>query len=1007
MKKALLIAIVMSCLVPAGGLRADDTEIYGAVEISLKPNVLIIFDTSGSMSTVDVPGTYYDPGTSYPDMGYSTNAVYTQTWSGGSEVWGLFANDINDINCASMKGNLMTQGYASGDISSATFNCGGSWNKLSIGNYLNYDKAGLGTLKSRISVAQEVVTNLINNTENVRFGLMRFNTTGDGDEGYNDDDGGRILAGCGSDKTTLINTVNGFTATGWTPLAETLAEAGLYFAGKSSWYNTGVTYASPIQERCQKNFIILMTDGEPTQDRDSKLTSGTYINGDTIGDYDGDGSDPGSYSDNGSDYLDDVAKYLYENDISPLGSFGDFEKQNIVIYTIGFTTEQTLLHDTAINGGGEYATANNISRLTEAFSDIMAGISGGNALFVSPVVPISRMNRTYAGNSIYVGFFKPQASGMWFGNLKKYGLNSQGIMVDADGLVATTADGSIKDNARSYWSTSADGANVIAGGAGQVLIDQASRNLYTYMGTQADLTHTDNRFSTDNVLITNAVLNVATSTERENVINEVHGGGRSWMLGDLLHSQPAVAHYDTNGDGVLDATYIFAGSNDGMIHCFDDSDGSEVWGFISPDQLTRLQLLLNDAHNYFADGSPVVYEGGSQNILFFGERRGGDHYYALDITSPTAPRWLYGIGPDVLGTDAAQQLGQSWSRPEIHTIKTGNAGDPEHTVYLLSGGYDTNQDAPTPSATDSVGRSVFAVNVTDGTVSVLNFSALNYADMTHCIVDVSGFDSNGDGFMNRAYAGDLGGKVFAFEDDDSDGTWSNRRLFSASAGDGVQRKIFYSPDAVEESFGEMIFFGTGDRADPEETGVENRFYAIKNNWVDSSLTEADLVDVTEDLIQLGTAAQKQGVRSGLAASRGWYIRLENSGEKVISSPIVFGGVVYFTTYTPAAGGGSGSGDPCGTSTERGAARLYAVDYITGASIHNYSPVEETDQETGAAAEFGKLDRSKIVGQSIPSAPVIAVLETGPKMYLGVQGGVVQENTVSVVDMNIFYWRQIF
>jgi type IV pilus assembly protein PilY1 len=627
-------------------------------------------------------------------------------------------------------------------------------------------------------------------------------------------------------------------------------------------------------------------------------------------------------------------------------------------------------------------------------------------VFVVPVVPVSQMNRAYAGNYVYVGFFKPQQSGRWLGNIKKYGLGSSGEILDADGVQATLPDGRIKDNARSYWSSSSDGPNVEAGGAGKVLLDQTSRNLYTYMGTQASLTHTDNQFSTGNALITPGVLNVPGDTERSNLINEVYGGNRSWILGDIIHSQPAVVHYDTNGDGELDSFFIFVGSNDGMLHCFDDSDGSELWGFIPPDQLGRLPLLLDDDHDYFVDGPPVVYEGTSQKILIFGERRGGDHYYALDVTTPNTPSWLYKIEPTILGDE---QLGQSWSRPEIHTIKTGS--ETEDMVFLIAGGYDINQDAATPSAPDSVGRAVFAVDVSDGSLSSLNFNAGNYSDMTHCIVDVSGFDSNGDGYMNRVYAGDLKGQMFAFEDDNGDGTWSSRVLFSASAVDSVQRKILHAPDAVEESFGEIIFLGTGDRADPGETGVENRLYAIKNEWVHSetftTLTESNLVDVTDDLIQLGTAEQKDLVRGELESRKGWYIRLENQGEKVTSTPTVFAGVVYFTTYTPNQEGGSREDDPCAAPTASGVARLYAVDYLTGTSVYDYSGEVEIDQETGEAAELGKLDRSKVIGTSIPSAPTIAVLESGPKIFTGVEGGVAQEEPVATTDMNIYYWRQFF
>ena len=968
-----------------GILTADDTEIYGTVTLSVQPNVLVIFDNSGSMDTVDVGGEYYDPATTYAGP-YSANTVYRKK----SGSWISFADNVNNLNCEWIKQNLLTKGYAKGRIRNANRNyvCGGSKKTLRLGNYRNYDYSGVGDARSRISVAKEVVTNLITNTDNVRFGLMIFHSS----------EGGHIVCECGTDKTTLTTTVNDLNAETWTPLAETLAEAGLYFAGGQSWFNSG-TYTSPMQERCQKNYIVLMTDGAPTQDDNWRLTSGTYINGDTIGDYDGDGHDPGSYGSNGTDYLDDVAKYLYENDCNPtLGTGTSFEKQNIITYTIGFKTQQQLLEDTALNGGGEYYTANSISGLSEAFEEIMANISEANAMFVSPVVPVSRMNRTYAGDRIYLGFFKPQQSGRWLGNLKKYGLDSNGDLIDANGNPATMSDGTIKDNARSYWSPSADGPNVAAGGVGEILLEQSSRNIYSYMGTQSSLTHADNAFSADNVLITNSVLGVTTDSQRQSLISDIYGGDRFWILGDILHSEPAIVHYSST------STILFAGSNDGMMHCFDDSDGSERWAFIPPGQLDRLTLLSNDDHDYFMDGAPVVYEGTSQKILFSGERRGGDHYYALDVTTASAPSYLYRIDPDILGDEF---LGQSWCKPEICTIKTTSGTD---RVFLMAGGYDTNQDSATPASSDAEGRAVFAIKTATGTVSSLNFNAGNYASMTHCIAGVSGFDTDSDGIVNSVYAGDLGGNMFAFEDNDHNGTWSGRKLFSAPVTDGKRKKIFYAPDGVKEPFGEIIFFGTGDRADPGETGVVNRMYSIKNDWEASgtftTITESDLVDVTDDLIQMGTTAQKIQASLDLAASSGWYIRLEHTGEKVIASPTVFAGVVYFTTYTPASEmGGGDPEDPCGAPTARGTARLYAVDYLTGGAVHDYSSDTETDAE-GNIVEHGKKDRSKEIGTAIPTAPVIAVREGGPKIYIGIEGGVVPEDPMAAVNINVFYWRGI-
>ncbi|MEE8416606.1 MAG: PilC/PilY family type IV pilus protein [Desulfobacterales bacterium] len=991
-------------------LLADDTDIYGVSTVDVPPNVLIIFDNSGSMDEQDVPDESYNPATTY-DGSYPANAVYRKR----KNNWELFANDVNDLNCASIKNVLKTDGYGNGGIESGpSYNCGGKNKQLRLGNYLNYLSLDLGGYRKRIDVAKEVITDLLNDKgDELRFGAMIFNYS----------EGGRILEPIGTDKTTLINSINDLSPATWTPLAETLAEAGLYFAGKRSWFNSG-NYTSPMQERCQKNYIILMTDGEPTEDRNWRLETETYINGDPIGDYDGDTNESAypadkeddSVSQSGpydtSDYLDDVAKYLYDNDLnSSLGNPGNLEKQNVTTFTIGFQTDQTLLDATAANGGGAYYVSNNISSLKEAFESIISQISAENSMFVAPVVPVSILSGTYAGNRIYIGFFKPHESGRWVGNIKKYGLGGDGELLDADNVAATDATGKILDTAISYWSINADGPNVDAGGAGGVLLNQADRNIYTYQGTQIFLTDADNAFENSNTEITNTELDVGTDTERQALFDDIHGLDREWILGDFIHSKPAVVHYS-------DKTVIFAGSNDGMLHAFDDIDGSELWAFIPPDQLNELKLLSDAVtmHDYFVDGAPAIYRGSAQKILIIGERRGGSNYTALDITDYNSPNWLYTIEPSHLGTEIP--LGQSWVTPQAATLQK-DASTTED-VFLLAGGYDTNQDLETPTATDSVGRAVFSVNVSTGVLSSLNFHHGNFSDMTHSIVSLSGVDHDNDGITSRLYAGDLGGNMFAFKDDEddennpgnpvTDGTWSKRRLFSASA-DGFQRKIQYAPDVVKEKFGETIFFGTGDRADSYETGVVNRIYAVKNNWgddaADTNLTESDLVNVTDNLIQLGTAIQKEAVQTALDEKKGWFIELENLGEKVVSTPVVFGGVVYFTTYTPGpAGGAIDPNDPCSGTTATGVGRLYAVDYKTGGSAHNWTTAEEIDQETGDPTDLGKADRTKIVGYSMPSPPVIAILETGPKLYIGIEGGVDDVDPIPAPDLNIIYWRQL-
>jgi type IV pilus assembly protein PilY1 len=1043
----------------AAGAWADDTEIYGVVSSpSIPPNVMVIFDTSGSMSTEDVPGDPYDPITTYSG-GYAANAVYQRVWDGHRYVWNLFTNSINNVACDGIKSELLSTGYAVGKIRATNYTCGGqTQRRLRLGNYMNYDVSGVGLPQSRISVAQQVLTDLISTTDDVRFGMMVFNR--------NDSDsasGGRVVAPCGSDKATLLSRIASAYPDGWTPLAETLAEAGLYFAGKPSWFNSGVTYTSPMQQRCQKNYIIFMTDGEPTKDRHHYLYDQPYINGDLIGDQDGDHANPCSgfdtqeywyrdddgncqfYAQDGSDYLDDVAQYLYTNDCNPnLGEGTSFDKQNIITFTIGFRVENQLLYRAAVKGGGEYFTADNYSALSEAFKQIMAAIVERNSCFVAPVVPVSRMNRTFAGNKIYLGFFKPQQDGRWFGNVKRYKLDNDGTIRDQTNKVAISSSGLINEDSRSWWTTVADdGPAVEKGGAAErldILIDTGgTRNIYTYTGTNINLTDASNAFSYSNPAVTNSILGLTSDPERAALFNAVIKG----QFGDVIHSEPAVVHYSNGADGLPDTAdddvKIFVGANDGMLHCIDDATGNETWAFIPPDQLGRLKKLTDADHDYFVDGSPIVYNGGSQKILVIGSRRGGESYIAIDITNYSAPRYLYTVGPGVLGS-GNEVLGQSWSRPEKVTIATANtvttAGcdviqtfNASNTaeVLLFGGGYDTNQDQATPVASDSEGRTVFAVNMTTG--ALLSQPKLSYGSpaglgMNHSVVDVAGFDHDGDGIVSRIYFGDMGGNIFALKDDVIqeftpctqtikksvvDGNWSAVKLFNASA-DGVQRKIFYSPDAVAETYppgtqGEFIYFGTGDREDPGNTTVENRIYAVKNDWTATGpMSEAALVDVTANLIQLGTEEQKEQVRSQLATQKGWFIRLENSGEKVVASPRVYAGVVYFTTYTP--GQGEASADPCEASTANGAARLYAVDFKTGAAVHNFSTTTETDP-AGHVVALGKSDRAKVIGTAIPSAPVIAILKGGAFLFVGVEGGVASMPVVAGQDMYRYFWNQIF
>jgi type IV pilus assembly protein PilY1 len=220
--------------------------------------------------------------------------------------------------------------------------------------------------------------------------------------------------------------------------------------------------------------------------------------------------------------------------------------------------------------------------------------------------------------------------------------------------------------------------------------------------------------------------------------------------------------------------------------------------------------------------------------------------------------------------------------------------------------------------------------------------------------------------------------------------WTAKVVFDDS---GNGRKIFFPPDVVFEYGFEMLFWGTGDRANPKNETIINRIYAVKDTDPSIPFTEADLVDVTDNLIQDGTEQQKINTQTALDSSDGWYINLnENQGEKVLAPSIVYFGVAYITTFTPTPGSGI---DPCYVGL--GTARLYALDYMTAEAVLDF------DTTNGG---LQKSDRSKTIGTAIPSAVVIAIIQGTGASYIGVGGGIVTSEMVDPTGLTRIYWRHL-
>lgn len=855
--------------------------------------------------------------------------------------------------------------------------------------------------ETRLQTAKRVVNGLVDDNPGIDYGLAVFNQNASEDR--NPRNGGRIVRGISegqtaTDRAALKDTITSLGPDTWTPLCETMYEAYLYLSGQKIKYgdddpdgrpvrDTSVerngSYVTPLTD-CEQVYVILMTDGLPTRDvdADSLIDALPRIRA-------GEGN-----------RLDELTEWLYENDIDGNDANG---KQRVVTYTIGFTVDHALLKSAAKKGGGDYYTANNADQLRTAFRSAVAQILSTTATFTAPTIAVNSFNRSRSLNDVYFAMFEPDSRPRWSGNLKKLRMNASGVLVDADGNNAIDKDtGDIKTNARTFWSASADGGLVRQGGVGEILKNRnpASRNILIDSGPGGAL----EAFTTANANLTPDMFTAADDQEMAQIIQwargvdvddeAVPGDVRPWILGDPLHSKPLVINYGARTGFTAENpdTRIIFGTNAGFLHMFGGDDGNEDWSFI-PKELAPLQKALRRdspsiVHPYGIDGAPATYildsdrdgtiSGTNDKVyLYFGMRRGGNSYYALDITNPERPRMMWSVSG---ATPGFEHLGQSWSTPQVVNIRAHNG-----PVLIFGGGYDKKYDVSPVDKTNLLGRAIYIVDGTTGrllwSASPSARSANNYSvlDMTDSIpASVHALDSDGDGFVDRLYVGDLGGNVWRVDmpgerlPGSTQAAWSVFK-FAALGGASPQtdQRFFNQIDVVQTRDGTLnydaVALGSGNRAHPNDVITKDRFYVLRDininttNFTDGTLrvpvpiTKDMLYNATSNVIQEGSTSQVVAAKTTLRVSAGWYIEFDRLGEKVLSSSITLGGSIFFASFVPNST--LSLCQPAG-----GTAYLFSVNLHDATAVYNWNPPKNLGDPPLTAN-----DRSKDVGTRLPDS----------------------------------------
>ncbi len=435
---------------------------------------------------------------------------------------------------------------------------------------------------------------------------------------------------------------------------------------------------------------------------------------------------------------------------------------------------------------------------------------------------------------------------------------------------------------------------------------------------------------------------------------------RSSVLGDIVHSRP---YY------VADATNptVFVGSNDGMVHAINSANGAERWAYIPSMLINKLKTLayspsdatLPYAHDYFVDGQINIgtIASGATRILVGGLGSGGKGLYALNLTgsnaltatsdTDVAGKILWEITPSAINFGGAStastdysKLGYSYSTPTIAKVHSGASS---LDVIIIGNGYD-------PAAT---GESyLYVINAATGALVQAIRAGTAGAANPNGLSNPVALDSDGDGYADRVYAGDLNGTMWKFDLSSSTASsWTASALLVTSPA----QPITTTPGvALHPNGGYMVSFGTGkifsgtygtynptsgtwttsatgdlgDTAVHYVYGVWDGAPAANAALLSQTLTERSYTSAgITTRVRRGTANQPNWA-SGASNHKGWRVALP-AGERVLGEgTFTENGRFYFIGYNPTV-------TPYrvpGTNTDVfGENWLMELNYLTGGS----------------------------------------------------------------------------
>lgn len=908
--RRIALALLSACLVMMAGhagaapLTLPVNPLF--VSTSINPNVMLLMDNSGSMNNI-IWDDGFDPNTEYPNW---ANYSCSHSFRSGNPCWtaqdgSVILNQLTDSDNGDCN-----SGRVRGRSDGGTTRCLllpdpiGSGDTRYSGNYLNYlfstyanvtgdNGRDIRTLipdEARIEVARNVGTNIVVANPDLRFGLSSFNAPVSGDSGP----GGRIDAACGSAASTVLSQIANLGAIANTPLAETYYEITRYFRGLSRFSGSGSgNYSSPIQYRCQKNFVIAVTDGFPTWDRNLPTNdpADAADNTRSLPNWDGlapstqlsdfpnfpqysDGFGPAATQTNAEAqtlYLDDLAKFGYDIDLRTSGtdltggSYQDpaFLQQNLITYTVGFAIQNQMLEDAAEYGEGTYYTASNASALTAALQAALTDIAARAGSFSSASLNSTSLN---AGSRLFQASFN---SANWTGQLTSTPISTG----DDEG---SCGDVDLGQLCAQQWNAASvlNGQNWNTG-----------RNIFTYNpSTEAGIAF---RWGQLDLAQQNALRlpSDADDTLRQPRLQYIRGNRdqesptgfrvRGGVLGDIVNSDPFFVGAPNSAlpfkgysafrsANAAREPMVYVGANDGMLHGFRASDGRELLAYVpnmmfgtsAAPKLARLTANPY-THVWGVNGSPNVADVdiGSESTpnwrsyLVSGMGYGAQGIFALDVTNPvdfsetnaaSIVKWEFSDANDA-------DMGNVMGTPSIVKMKNGK------WAAIFGNGYNSGVSDGSASGTEQAALFIVFLDSPGGTWTPGTHYVKLLVGSPNDDNGLSGpaaVDLDGDSLVDYIYAGDIKGNLWQFNVNNEDPAlwtvgYSSSPLFTARDAGGVAQPITAPPEVgfnllTPDKDDLTVYVGTGRYvAAGDNTRIGQRtqsFYGIFANPIEAAGT---------------------------------------------------------------------------------------------------------------------------------------------------------------------------